>query len=54
MKLINTQAQTNWKFIAVVAVLCLVSIGGILVLKTMEPVPSPQPQRYFDRAVRED
>ncbi len=35
--------KTNWKYLAIVMAFALLAVGGILLLRTMEPVPSPAP-----------
>jgi len=34
--------KTNWKYIAIVAVFALIALGGILLLKTLQPAPVAQ------------
>lgn len=41
MKLLDSTAKTNWKFIAIVVVLGLVAVGGILLLRGYSRNPSP-------------
>ena len=41
MKFTDTAGKTDWKFLVGVVVLAILAVGGILLLKTMKPAPSP-------------